>query len=276
MFSDYLTKTYPETTSFLTNALLKNKLANSYVLISNKLDDILLLTINLAKTLNCKNNAGTLSKSCNECTNCRWLDNNSHPQALITIKAALQSKKEQVNINEIRELLNILKVTSEFFRIILFESSNISSLPPESCNLLLKTIEEAPEKTLFIFANTSRNDILPTILSRSQTIYLSKKNDLISKFSNNRDKELTSCFSHNIQSSLEKAKNAQEYIEKNKLSLKDYLLFLAYTNYSELKDLNTKKYCLLYKNLSKAYLKWKSFMQPKIVFEDLFLNLKLT
>ncbi|MBI3590318.1 MAG: hypothetical protein HY094_02930 [Candidatus Melainabacteria bacterium] len=276
MFSKNLTESYPEAIRFLTNAVLKDKLANSYIFIGKESNAILSIATNLAKILNCKNNLN--STPCETCINCKWLEKNEHPQALITINPDLKSKKDQIKIDTVRELLNNLQITSEYFRVVFFQNSNLYSLPPESCNLLLKTVEETPERTTFVFANTTRNDILPTILSRSQTIYINKKYDSILEIINKStaqtiDSNLTNCFSNDIKTALEKAKKTQEWLEESETNLKDYLIGLATTNYNFNKANDYKRYCTLYKNLTSAYLKHKSFMQPKIVIEDLFLNL---
>ncbi|MBI2996013.1 MAG: hypothetical protein HYY52_04840 [Candidatus Melainabacteria bacterium] len=261
MFKEELIKNYPEAIKFLTNAILKNKLANSYAFIGNNIDDIFSISKNLAKILNCEKNKelNNIQEPCETCINCRWLEKNEHPQAFITIKPDEKNKKEQIKIDDIRELLNQLAITSGFFRIIFFENSSTTTLTPECCNLLLKTIEEAQEKTVFIFANSSRNSILPTILSRSQTIYLSKKYSSISELGRYK----------NLQLSANNTKDILDYLEKNEMNLKDYLNYMAYTNYEKNKHLDQKNYCSFYKNLNTAYLKFKSFMQPKIIIEDL-------
>ena len=85
--------------------------------------------------------------------------------------------------------------------------------------------------------------------------------------------DFTECFPKNLKDSLEKAKKTYELIQKNETNIKDYLMSLAVQNYDPLKYKNQKQYCLLYTNLTRAYLKTKSFMQSKIVIEDLFLSL---
>ena len=290
MFPSDLKSNYPEATKFLTNAILKERLANSYVFIGKDSDDILKIAKTLAKILNCSRDlprrpwraspsAGQVSTApCEQCINCKWIESNEHPQAFITVSPDPESKKEQIKIDNIRELLNTLNTTSEYFRVIYFHSSSLQFLPPDSCNLLLKTVEETPARTIFIFANQSRNDILGTILSRSQTIYISKKcNSILESLkldeTNLSDDNLTEYFPKNLLDSLEKAKETHEFIQKNEITLKDYLMNLAIKNYDSLKYKNQKQYCFLYKNLINANLKLKSFMQPKIVIEDLFLSL---
>lgn len=278
MFPSDLQTSYPQATKFLTNAFLKDRLANSYLFIGKDSNDILKVTKTLAKILNCEQNKKSYSRPCEQCTNCKWIEKNEHPQALITISPDPESKKEQIKIDNIRELLNILTITSQYFRVIYFEASNLQSLPPDSCNLLLKTVEETPERTIFIFANQSRNDILGTILSRSQTIYLSKKSNSISELIKTSTEalsniNLTECFPKNLLDSLEKSKETFDTIEKSEIDLKDYLASMAIANYDLLKYKDQRQYCLLYKNLTSSYLKLKSFMQPKIIIEDLFLSL---
>ena len=266
MFSANLTKQYPSVTKFLTASITQNKLANSYIFIGNDTGEITQLVINLAKILNCEKNK--YSNPCNICTTCKWIEKNEHPHALTIITHDEKSKKEQIKIEIIRELLEKLNITSDFFRVIFFQKSNLNYLSAECCNLLLKTVEEASEKTIFIFANNTKNDILPTIQSRSQILYFSKKNNFLHG-------EVTTAeyFSNNIQSAIEKAKKAYEQLEESEVSLKEYLGQEAYKCYEKYKDLNPKQFCKIYKSLNSAYLKYNSFMQPKIIIEDLFLGL---
>ena len=278
MFKEHLTKKYPEVTGFLTNVITKNKLANSYIFIGKDIDDIVLISIDLAKILNCEKNKSIFSYPCGKCLNCKWLEKGEHPQAILFINPDSKSKKEQIKIEAIRELLNTLKITSDYFKVILFKNSDLYSLPPESGNLLLKTVEEAQERIIFIFANTTRNDILPTILSRSQIIYLNKKHNSIAELINNQNihvsnNELTDCLPNSFQSAVEKTKMVLEYLNENEIDLKDYLHSLALTKYEQNKYSNQRQYCYLYEKFSTAYQQLKSFMQPKIVLQDLLLKL---
>ena len=266
MFAANLITQYPSVTQFLAASIAQNKLANSYIFIGNDINEITKLVINLAKTLNCEKNKH--SNPCNICTTCRWIETNQHPHALTIMTHDEKSKKEQIKIETIRELLEKLSTTSDFVRIIFFQKSNLNYLPAECCNLLLKTVEEAPEKTIFIFTNNTKHDILPTIQSRSQILYLSKKDDF-----NYNEVTTTEYFSDNIQSALEKAKNICDYLKESEINLKEYLGQEAYKCYAKYKDLNPKQFCKLYTSLNSAYLKHNSFMQSKIIIEDLFLGL---
>ncbi len=270
MFPKSLTNDYPVPIEFVSNAIKTNKLANSYILISKNTDDTFLFIKELSKILNCLKSPFT--SPCKECLNCKWLDKNEHPQALIIIKADEDSKKGQIKIESIRELLNTIQNTSEFFRVIFFEASDLNTLPPESCNLLLKTIEESPAKTLFLFANKSKNNILPTILSRSQIIYLSKKDDSLLK-SQIENSEITQCFSKDIKSALSKSKLTLEFINDHKIDLLEHFNNISLSNYEKYKISNQKDFLKLYETIISSNKKLKSFIQPRFVVEDFFLNL---
>ena len=143
--------------------------------------------------------------------------------------------------------------------------------------MLLKTVEETPPRTIFIFANSTRNDILKTILSRSQTLYLNKKYDSVTEALQlnsleNLPPDILDLSSQNIQTSFDKAKKIIEFLDKEEISLKDFLIKMATVNYESKRYSETENYCLLYEKLYTAYKKYKAFIQPKIVIQDLFLS----
>lgn len=60
----------------------------------------------------------------------------------------------------------------------------------EAQNSLLKVLEEPPKNIIFIMVTTSKNSILPTILSRLQVRYLKTKKSLVSSSLNVENLEL--------------------------------------------------------------------------------------
>lgn len=272
MFDEELTKSYPEAIKFLTSAITKRKLANSYVFVGNNNNDAFHLALSLSKILNCSK--GFPEKPCDICTNCKWLEKNTHPHAFKLIEPEKSSKKEQIKIDEIRELLSALQINSEFFRIIFFRKASLITLTPECCNLLLKTVEETPKRTIFIFACNSKDEVLPTILSRSQFIYL-QKNFNVLDIQNTiaiTDKDLLGCFTASDLEATKKVKSIQQYLDENEIEINDYLTKIALSNYNLMKFNQSKKYCNFYKYVSEAHLKSRAFIQEKIVLEDLLLK----
>lgn len=272
MFKKETSEKYPISTRFLVNAILKDRLANSYIFIGKDKADIFSAAIQIAKILNCQGNKERLSEPCEKCINCKWLDKNEHPQAFMSITPDPKSKKDQIKVETIRELTNDLQKSSGYFRVIFFESSDLGSLTADCCNLLLKIVEEPPEKTIFIFGNITKNNILPTILSRSQTVYFNKQEKSLFKDSP-EDNVFVDCFPQNTKSALEKAKEAEQYLSKSETEPLDFLYQMAVANYDKNKHSNKKDFCKLHENLIKTQKKLKSFIQPKFAIEDLFLSL---
>ncbi|MBI3308016.1 MAG: hypothetical protein HYZ79_01415 [Candidatus Melainabacteria bacterium] len=266
MFPEKLKQNYPTAIKFLINAINKDKAAHSYIFIGNCMEEMRELSIEISKLFNCKEK----SKACNKCLNCRWLNENNHPQAFITIKPDESSKKEQIKVEQIRELLTKLTNTSDFYRIIFFENANIKTLTPECCNILLKTVEESPSNTMFIFASSTKEDILPTISSRSQIIYLSKNiNDLLTLSQTQIPDNLNIAHANDL---FKTPVEIIDYFEENKLDLKTYFKEIAYKNYISMKEKDTRHYCNLYNKLSEAYLKSNAFINSKNILEDICLS----
>lgn len=267
MFDSTLINKYPVALKFLELALRKGKLANSYVFIGNNDCDLKSVIVNLAKSLNCKSSKD--NTPCNTCTNCRWLNEETHPQALITIEPDSESKKEVIKIEGIRNLLEKLNISSEYFRIIFFKKANINTLPSECCNLLLKAVEESPNRTIFIFSNNIKSEILPTIVSRSQTIYLnSNEQSLITNIN-----DLPEMHDFNSEKDIfEKAKKTIKTLEEKEVELKMFLLQSLLYDYKNLSKENLKPFIERYNHFSRAYQKNNAFIQQKIVLEDLILS----
>ena len=115
----------------------------------------------IAKGVNCLKN-GISSSPCNECENCREVDNGSFID-LIEIDAASNR-----GIDEIRELKDKINYQPSKGRKKIYIIDEVHMLTKEAFNALLKTLEEPPEHVIFILATTEPDKILPTIISRCQ------------------------------------------------------------------------------------------------------------
>ncbi len=115
----------------------------------------------ITKGVNCLKN-GISSSPCNECENCREIDNGSFID-LIEIDAASNR-----GIDEIRELKDKINYQPSKGRKKIYIIDEVHMLTKEAFNALLKTLEEPPEHVIFILATTEPDKILPTIISRCQ------------------------------------------------------------------------------------------------------------
>jgi DNA polymerase III subunit gamma/tau len=114
----------------------------------------------LAKALNCVQ--GPTATPCNECDSCREIAMGSSLDVL-EIDAASNRGIDQVR--ELRDMVQYAPVGGRYKVIILDEAHMLTD---EASNALLKTLEEPPEKVVFVMATTQPEDLVDTIRSRSQ------------------------------------------------------------------------------------------------------------
>ena len=181
-----LSDKYPFLTNYFTQALTSDSrpLPQSILFYGNDLESQYILATEVARLLNCKNDK---SDNC-ECFNCKWIREHSHP-AVMTIsridnKPEDDDSKTVISIKQAALIKETLMSASEFHRVFIFcdrdEEGNISGLnqtnfQAETANSLLKIIEEPQPGVTFIFLTRYIDDLLPTIISRSQCFFVPSK-----------------------------------------------------------------------------------------------------
>ncbi len=121
------------------------------------------------------------SEACDVCPQCTWFKEGAHPDfKYITPEDAetsedapkkKASKKTQISVDQIRQLIQALSLTNHgvsSLRVVLIHPAE--SLNTASANALLKVLEEPPNNTVFILVTHQIHRLLPTILSRCQSI----------------------------------------------------------------------------------------------------------
>ena len=131
--------------------------------------------------LNCERN---FDENCN-CQNCRWIDSHEHP-AVITVskvdyKPEDDTSKTVISLKQAQMIKNSLTNSSDYHRVFIFCDKgnndeilglNQMNFQEETANALLKTIEEPPKNTTFIFLTRDKNDVLQTIQSRCMAFFV--------------------------------------------------------------------------------------------------------
>ena len=121
-----------------------------------------------AKALNCEKGNGEI---CNECSNCRAINDGSHPD-VIEIDAASNS-----GVDEVRELIEKVKYAPIQGKYKVYIIDEVHMMTNSAFNALLKTLEEPPSYVVFILCTTEPYKLLPTILSRCQRYEFKKITD---------------------------------------------------------------------------------------------------
>ena len=181
-----LSDKYPFLTNYFTQALtaINRALPQSILFYGSDFEAQYTLANEIARLLNCKENK---TDDC-ECLNCKWIRESSHP-AVLTIsrldnKPDDDDSKTVISIKQSQMIKESLMSASEFHRVYIFcdrdDEGNISGLNPlnfqaETANSLLKIIEEPQPGVTFIFLTRYIDDVLSTIISRSQCFFVPSK-----------------------------------------------------------------------------------------------------
>ena len=189
-----LSDKYPFLTDYFTKALSTDErpLPQSILFYGNDLESQYTLAKEIARFLNCNKDK---SNEC-DCLNCKWVRENSHP-AIMTIsrldnKPDDDESKTVISIKQSALIKETLMSASEFHRVFIFcdkdEDGNIAGLnqinfQAETANSLLKIIEEPQPGVTFIFLTRYIDDLLSTIISRSQCFFVPSKESVNYDFS---------------------------------------------------------------------------------------------
>ena len=134
--------------------------------------------LELAKILNCRDEkfADKLD-SCGKCLSCRNIADNIHPDVIradFNLQAQILDlpleKQQHIRIETIRELLRRAQQKPMLGNWKVFIVDKAQTMLMGAANALLKLLEEPPPQMLWILITTKKSAMLPTILSRCQTI----------------------------------------------------------------------------------------------------------
>eukprot|EP01137_Pigoraptor_chileana_P010974 Opistho-2@61168 len=193
----------------LIQTVVENRVSHAQLFLAPEGSGGLSLAIAYAQYINCQNKSAT--DSCGECTSCRKYERYIHPDLHFSYpffaskdvkiavdvleewrsqmledpyinldmwRAKLNADNKQANIN-IAECHDIIKKLS--YKAFEADTKVLIMWLPEFLeregNALLKIIEEPPAKTLFILVAQNQEQILSTILSRTQIVKVPKLAD---------------------------------------------------------------------------------------------------
>ncbi len=157
-FSDVIAQEHVTLT--LQNAIDNNRIGHAYLFTGPRGVGKTTTARILAKALNCTE--GPTSKPCMECEACKRIAAGGHFDVLEIDGASNRG------IDEIRDLREKARYAAAEGGYKVYIIDEVHMLTREAFNALLKTLEEPPDKVIFIFATTEPRKVPATILSRCQ------------------------------------------------------------------------------------------------------------
>ena len=149
------------------NAVEQKKPSHAYIITGPKLSGKKTIATTFAAALQCEAEDGA-AKPCMQCRSCRKILSGNHPDIFFVEKS-----KTAVSIDDIRTQIKdnifIKPYESPYKIFIINEAEKMRS---EAQNALLKSLEEPPEYVIMMLLCSSKEMMLPTILSRCVNLEL--------------------------------------------------------------------------------------------------------
>jgi len=195
---------YPYLMNFFDTAIKQNRLFHSIILHGSNRYLQYAVALELARKLNCLEDG---KDDCN-CQNCRWIRDNKHPAIMTISRIDNKNDTSHTVISrkQVNDILDSLITSSDYHRVLIFCDAEMKHLKQEemveyqefktiefktpqeedegkvwypsginhtcfhseAANAMLKSIEEPSSKVTFIFLTNNKDDLLQTIVSRSQ------------------------------------------------------------------------------------------------------------
>ena len=219
----------------------QKKLAHAYLIETDDKVSCLSELKKLFKIMCCLDSSDTC---CNNCVNCKSIDNNEFLNVLVVEPDGNQIKRQQ--IQDLKNKLSYKPVLAPYFIYVIMGAEKLNAV---STNIMLKFIEEPPEDCFGFFLVNNKENVLSTIQSRCENIKLfyNKQNIFELLDINDEDKDLYIDVVKRYIYSLEVEKNKSimynkdvilaNFTEKNDVE-KLFKLILEYYNVSFYNKLN--------------------------------------
>jgi DNA polymerase-3 subunit gamma/tau len=148
-------------TTTLTNALRTGRVAQCYLFTGPRGVGKTTTARILAKALNCSQRGDDLDP-CGTCPSCKAITDGTSMDVLEIDGASNNS------VDDVRELREIVRYIPTEGAHKIYIIDEVHMLSTAAFNALLKTLEEPPERVVFVFATTEVQEVPDTILSRCQ------------------------------------------------------------------------------------------------------------
>ncbi|MEG4444325.1 DNA polymerase III subunit gamma/tau [Microcoleus sp. AT9_B5] len=146
----------------LTSAILQERIAPAYLFTGPRGTGKTSSARIFAKSLNCISTVAPTPTPCGKCNVCQEIARGSTLD-VIEIDAA-----SNTGVDNIRDLIERAQFSPVQCRYKVYVIDEVHMLSNQAFNALLKTLEEPPDRVVFVLATTDPQRVLPTIISRCQ------------------------------------------------------------------------------------------------------------
>ncbi|MDD3925276.1 MAG: DNA polymerase III subunit delta' [bacterium] len=153
----------------LRGAVRRDRVSNAYIFCGPAGIGRTSLALAYAAYLNCSGRKADDGDACGLCSSCLKIASNGHPDVHV-----LKPERAVIRIDDVREMIKecIYPPFEGKWKVCVIDDADC--LGEGAANALLKTLEEAPGRAVFILVARSGASLLPTIVSRCQILELAQ------------------------------------------------------------------------------------------------------
>lgn len=151
--------------TFFQKLISTGKLAHAYLLVGSSLE----FAMWISQCVYCKEQT-----ACGQCANCRRIEHRNHPDVHIVVPDGAKIKVDQIRELQREAALKAVEGQKQVFII-----DKAHTMNENAANALLKSLEEPLQDTLYLLVSETKNNILPTIISRVQVVKMKEVNTLV-------------------------------------------------------------------------------------------------
>ena len=164
MNREILEKYQPKLTRLFTNSRKSNRLSGAYLLYGPKNAPLKETALYLAQSLGCE----TDLLACNECNSCKRFLEGVRPDFIL-----IDGQREMIKKGDIQALEKKFSLSAyEKGHSLCYVINKVDNINNEAANAILKFLEEPPSETYAILTSQNEAKVLPTILSRCESLRL--------------------------------------------------------------------------------------------------------
>ncbi len=155
-----------KTKKILQDSIKNQRISHAYLFTGNNGLGKLEMAREFARAILCNKN---VVNACGECLSCKKIEHYNHPDFKIT--EVLKDHK-RILIDQIREMQKEISYKPYESDYKIYIINQAAKMTIQAQNSLLKTLEEPPKYAIIILINESKNELIPTIVSRCQEVKL--------------------------------------------------------------------------------------------------------